>query len=285
MIEPDQIVGSQPARYQALTLVARIGFGARGLIYLLVGAFAAAAALNWGKQPHGIMDAVQAVNGARLRGVLAASIGIGLACLAAYFAIAGLWHCVRGGGRRRLLFAAGMLGDAMLYAVVTIAILGVLIGWHPDGEQETQVWAAWAMGQPFGRSLIGIVGFLILGCGIAVITWVMTNDIDDDVDLPEAEKRAIEPIGRYGLAGRGLAVALVGVYWLSAALHGDPSKAHELGGALQTVQQNPKGWLLLLTLAVAFVASALFDFVEALYHRPDPGLDLPGCSSENAPTR
>jgi hypothetical protein len=69
------------------------------------------------------------------------------------------------------------------------------------------------------------------------------------------------------------------MYWMSAAVHADPSEAHELGGAMQTVQQNPKGWLLLLTLALAFVASALFDFVEALYHRPDPGLDIPGCSS------
>lgn len=284
MVKADHILRSQTGRHKALTLLARIGFGARGLIYLLVGAFAAAAALNLGKQPHGIMDAVQAVNGARLRGALAASIGIGLACLAAYFAIAGLWHCVRDGGLRRWLFAAGMLGDAMLYAVVTISIIGVVVGWHPNGEQEAQVWTAWAMGLPFGRSLVGIAGLLILGCGIAVIGWVMATDIDGDVDLPENQKRAIEPIGRYGLAGRGLAIVLVGMYWLSAALHSDPSKAHELGGALQTVQQNPKGWLLLLTLALAFVASALFDFVEAFYHRPDPGLDVPGCSSENAET-
>jgi Domain of Unknown Function (DUF1206) len=118
----------------------------------------------------------------------------------------------------------------------------------------------------------------ILGCGIGVIGWVMTSDIDEDVDLPEDEKRVIRPIGRFGLAGRGLAVSLVGMYWMSAAIQGDPSKAHELGGTLQAVQQNSKGWLLLLTLALAFAASALFDFVEALYHRPEPGLELgPRC--------
>jgi hypothetical protein len=124
------------------------------------------------------------------------------------------------------------------------------------------------LGQPFGRGLVGVIGLVILACGIGVIIWVMTTDIDDDVDLPETQKRAIEPIGRYGLAGRGLAVALVGVYWMSAAMHGEPSKAHELGGALQAVQQHSKGWLLLLTLGVALSASAVFDFVEALYHRP-----------------
>ena len=90
MRAPDQILPSRAARRRTLTLAARIGFGARGLIYLLVSAFAAAAALNSGKQPHGIMDVVQAVSGTRLRLILAASIGTGLACLAAYFAIAGV---------------------------------------------------------------------------------------------------------------------------------------------------------------------------------------------------
>ena len=83
-----------------------------------------------------------------------------------------------------------------------------------------------------------------------------------------------------GLAGRGLAASLVGVYWVSAALHTDPSQAHELGGALQSVQQHSKGWLLLLPLALAFAASAVFDFVQASFHRPDPGLDIPGCSDK-----
>jgi hypothetical protein len=41
-----------------------------------------------------------------------------------------------------------------------------------------------------------------------------------------------------------------------------------LGGTLQEVRQHPRGWLLLLTLGIAFTASAVFDFVEALYHRP-----------------
>jgi hypothetical protein len=36
----------------AVTVIARIGFGACGLVYLLVGAFALAAAFNVGKQPH-----------------------------------------------------------------------------------------------------------------------------------------------------------------------------------------------------------------------------------------
>jgi hypothetical protein len=282
MTTAENAIPSPATRRTALTWLARVGFAARGLIYLIVGGFAAAAALGLGKEPHGIMDAVQAITGTQLRLVLAASTGIGLACLAAYFATVGMWHCCRGRGPRRWLMAAGMLGDAIVYGAVMLCIVSLLFDWHADGEQQVQLWTAWALGKPFGRVVIGFIGLLILACGLGVTGWVLTTDIDDDVDLPEDQKRVIEPIGRYGLSGRGLGAALVGVYWLSAALHTDPSQAHELGGALQSVQEHSKGWLLLLPLAGAFAASAVFDFVQALFHRPDPGLDIPGCSDTQA---
>src|SRR5205823_7509611 len=92
---------SSAAQVTTLTVMARIGFGARGLVYLLVAAFATAAALDFGQQPHGIIDAVQAVANTQLQIILAGGIGAGLACLAAFFAISGVWHCFRGRGFRR----------------------------------------------------------------------------------------------------------------------------------------------------------------------------------------
>src|SRR5437762_6232028 len=91
---------SSAAQGTTLTVMARIGFGARGLVYLLVAAFATAAALDFGQQPHGIIDAVQAVANSQLQVILAGGIGAGLACLAAYFALRGVWQCCRGRGFR-----------------------------------------------------------------------------------------------------------------------------------------------------------------------------------------
>src|ERR1051325_8354695 len=90
MIIAENAIPSPATRRTALTWLARVGFAARGLIYLIVGGFAATAALGLGKEPHGIMDAVQAVTASHLRIGLAAVIGAGLACLAAYFAVVGL---------------------------------------------------------------------------------------------------------------------------------------------------------------------------------------------------
>jgi di/tricarboxylate transporter len=76
----DGAFASEANRRTALTAMARIGFGARGLIYLLVGAFAVAAAFNLGNQPHGIVDAVQAVTNGGVRLILAAVRGCADLC-------------------------------------------------------------------------------------------------------------------------------------------------------------------------------------------------------------
>jgi hypothetical protein len=104
------------------------------------------------------------------------------------------------------------------------------------------------LGPAFWTRLGGIRWFPDLGLRHRHDCLGMTTAIDDDLDLPEDQQRAIEPFGRYGLAGRGLGVSLVGIYWMAAAIQGEPSKADELGGALQEIQVNSKGWLLLLTL-------------------------------------
>jgi ABC-type phosphate/phosphonate transport system permease subunit len=117
----DRVVDTPIVREPALTVIARLGFAARGLLYLLVGGFAVAAALGLGQQPHGIMDVLTALMDTRLQTVLAAVIGLGLACLAGYFAIRGLSHCCRGSGARRWLFGAGMIADALIYGLDLVA--------------------------------------------------------------------------------------------------------------------------------------------------------------------
>src|SRR3981081_1450111 len=50
-----------PAHHDALTVIARLGFAARGVIYWLVAAFALGAALRSDQRPHGFTGAMQAV--------------------------------------------------------------------------------------------------------------------------------------------------------------------------------------------------------------------------------
>jgi Domain of Unknown Function (DUF1206) len=253
-------------RQTVLKAMARLGFGARGLLYLLVGGFAVAAVLGSGGQPHGITDGLRAIANTPLRLAAVATLTVGLGCFAGYLTMVGLSDWVHGRGARHWAAGAGMLGDAVIYLGVAASVIGTALGSH-SGEQQTHALTAWALGQPFGRVLVGVVGAVVCGGACCFVLWALTAHIGAKVALSHYQKRLLAPVGRYGEAGRGLAIALVGSYWIVAAINADPSKAHQLGGALHSLRQSPYGEVLLLLLGVAFIASALFDLVEAVFHR------------------
>src|ERR1044071_2528625 len=113
---------------EAVTLMGRLGYIARGVVYFLVGASAAIAAIWPTYRPAGPSDAVQLGStqlggqldcgqlghGHPIGAIFLIAVALGLACLAGWFTIAGLMTARRGGGRgwgRGL----SLLGDAIVY--------------------------------------------------------------------------------------------------------------------------------------------------------------------------
>src|ERR1051325_1544861 len=84
----------------------------------------------------------------------------------------------------------------------------------------------------YGRPLIGVIGAVVLVGGAGLLVWGIIGNVDREVALPQQEKRLIRPVARYGIAGRGAAVALVGCFLIAAAFYRNPREAHEVGGML-----------------------------------------------------
>lgn len=269
MSAPAQPVLSQRNR-ETVSVVARLGYAARGAIYFLVGASAAVAAIRPEHRPAGMTDALQHVQHKSFGPVVLLALVAGLVCLAGWFAAAALFRRDRTGVRGYVL-SVGMLGDAAVYVGFTIIALGVMLGWwRGSGDRGFQAWTAWLLAQAYGRWLVGSIGAGLAIGGIGLGGWGLFGDIARDFSLDEDEQRVVRPMARYSLAGRGLAIALIGGYLVAAALHGDAHKAHELGGVLSTLRASHYGQAAMLFFALAFIGSALFDFLAAVYRRFDP---------------
>lgn len=254
----------------AVTLMGRVGYISRGVIYFLVGASAAIAAIKPGHRPAGPTEALQLGHGHPLGAIFLLLVAFGLACLAGWFTVAGIVSAQRVGPRnyRR---AIGMLGDAVVYIAFMIDVAGVAFGiWHGSSERNLQSWTAWLAAREYGRLLVGIAGTAVLAGGVGLIGWAMIGDVEGPLELPEKERRLLRPMARYGIAGRGAAIFLVGCYLVAAALYGNPREAHEVGGVLAALRSAPFGQALIGLFALAFIGSSLFDFVAGLYRRFDP---------------
>ena len=255
---------------RSVSLMGRVGYAARGTIYFLVGASAALAAIRPEHRPGGMTEALQPLQNDWTGGVVLVLLTAGLACLAGWFAVAGLSRSDHTGAARAMV-AAAMLGDAAVYVGFTVIVTGFALGfWPHSGEHTVHVWSAWLLSYAYGRVLLGMLGAIVCVCGVGLMVWSTFGLVGGSLALSRDERRVIRLIGRCGIAGRGAAIALIGCYLFVAALDGNAREAHELGGMLTELRAHPYGVAAIALFALAFIASSLLDFVTAGFRRFDP---------------
>ncbi len=257
--------------------MARFGFGARGVVYCLVGALALMAALGSGGQTTGSRGALETLIGEPFGRVLLGAIALGLGCFA-------IWRVVEaisdadghGSSGKGLAFRGGHLASGLLYAGLAFFAFSLALGWGGGGsneDQSAQDWTAWLMQQPFGRWMVGFIGLVIVGAGLAFIRKGWTGDVSEFLELTPERRRWVVPLGRAGHAARGVVFVIIGAFVVVAAVQAQSSEVRGLGGALHTVEQQSFGWLLLAVTATGLFAFGTFGFVQALYRQirpPDP---------------
>jgi hypothetical protein len=256
---------------RAASLMGRLGYAARGAIYLMVGVSAGMETIWPEHRPGGWSKVLGPLAQHWTGGLILLVLASGMACFAGWLAISALLRHDHTGPAHFVLLA-GTLGDAAIYVGFAVGILGSVTGAvHGGGDREMQAWIAPLLGDWAGRVLVGVVGTIVAACGIGLVAWAAIGDIEGPLELPRTERKLLQPVGRYGTGGRGAAIALVGCGLFAAMIHGDPREARELGGMLAAVRSYPYGAVATGLLALAFIGSSLLDFAIAAFRRFDPG--------------
>jgi hypothetical protein len=265
-----------------LALLARSGYAARGLVYLVVGGLAVLAALGQGGQTtdaHGALTTLLTQPfGKVLLGIVALGL-IGYALWRVVQALADVDH--HGTDPKGLTIRGGLLVSAVAHSLLAVFALGLIFGWGSSvgggGESAAQNWTAWLMRQPFGRWLVGLIGLVIVGAGIAHMIKGYRARFEKFLEMDAATLEKVSPVCRFGLVARGVVFVIIGGFLIIAAVELDSAQARGLQGALQTLQQQAYGWILLGLVALGLVAFGIYSLIEAWYRRintPHSG-DLP----------
>jgi hypothetical protein len=248
-------------------LMARAGYGARGIVFLLVAGLALFSTFAGGRADT--QSALQTILQQPLGRIWIALIGLGLAGFVVWRLAQSLANAdgqdndIKGYAIRAALF-----GSAVTYAGLAATSLGMALqmsGGSGSGGEEGL--AAWVMAQPFGRYLAGLIGVgFVIGGGVTAMKG-LKRSFGRYLTLDAEKNSPAVLISIYGLVARGAVFAIIGVFFLYAAFTVDPGQAGGMADALTFVRQLPFGGAVYALVAVGLAAFGVYNFVEARYRR------------------
>ena len=252
----------------AVRALARLGLGARSVVWLVIGLLLLSVALGGSEQTD---------QGGAMRAVAEQPFGtVLLVVLAVGFFGHGLWRLLTAGVGHRTESDPkkkwGQRGLSLVKGLVYLSLGLATVRFLLDGtsSDQTQSRTAQLLGAPFGRLLVGLLGVVVIGIGVAMAVKGVKHDHADDLEtsrMPAGLRRPAVKVGVVGLLGRGAVFALIGVFLLRAAVLVDPSEAKGLDAVLQTVAAQPYGRVLLALAVIGVLAYAAWSCVETLYKR------------------
>ena len=250
--------------------VARVGYAARGVVYVFVGALAARSALGASGRIPGAKDALRTMAGQPFGKLLLVFVAGGLASYATWRFVQAFLDPEDNGVRPRGLALRALFAlIGLVYASLAIAGAGAILGWRAtSGEQDTRDWTATLLAQPAGPWLVGLAGGALLAVAAAQFAQASGGRFCRGFPLwsmAPAERRWILRMGWVGLTARGIAFGISGVFVLQAAWHANPAEARGLGGALDALKQHASGAATLGAVAAGLVAFGFFSVVKARY--------------------
>lgn len=245
---------------------ARVGYLAKGVVYIIVGGLAAAAAFGAGGRTTDSEGALATLLGQPFGKALLALVALGLAGYV-------FWRLVEcfvdpehhGTDARGLV----VLASAVVYGSLVGSAIALLTG-NGGGGGDARSRTAELMSQPFGRWLVGLVGAAVIGAAIYEFASAVRADFRWKMAYGRVSAAAetwLVRLGRWGLAARGVVFAIIGGFLIVAAWRADPSRARGLGESLETLERQPFGPWLLGLVAIGLALYGAHQIVKARLRR------------------
>jgi hypothetical protein len=238
---------------------ARLGYGANGVIHLLLAYLTAQIAL-------GGDDDKQASPSGALSTLAEEPAGqVLLWVIAVGFTLLALWQLTELFTQHEVFDKAKAGGKLVLYGALAWTSFTFASGGRTSSNEQTKDFTVTLMEAPAGQVLVGLVGVAILGvAGYHVYKGWREKFFED---LQEHPGRWAVVAGKVGYIAKGIALAAVGVLFITAAIQHRAGKATGLDGALQSLRDLPAGTVTLIGIALGLGAFGVYSFARARYAR------------------
>ena len=163
----------------------------------------------------------------------------------------------------------GYIMSGLSYAGVAYSALNIVfeLGEYDDTIEDL---VSQLLEQPIGEWLILLGGIAVTAIGFSYIYGAYTGSYISDFqsdDLHHHLEKWATHVGQIGVAARGIAFILTGIFLIQAAISGNSELAGGLQNALRVLETKPMGWLWLGLIGIGMICYGLYMFVAAGYRR------------------
>jgi len=253
--------------------LARFGFAAKGVVYIIIGSLAAFAAFGSGGKTTDSRGAFEEILSQSYGKYLLGAVAVGLIGYA-------IWRFVqavkdtenKGSGAKGIAIRFGYFFIGLIHASLAFSAAKLVMGsgGGSKGDSQSKEWTAFLLEQSFGQLIVAAIGIGFLIYAVYQFYKAYTSKFREKLITSEmsnqTENFAIR-FGQFGLSARGVVFGIIGVFLIMAAMNSNPNEARGLSGALRALEQQTYGQILLGTVAIGLIAYGLFMFVMARYRR------------------
>lgn len=256
----------------SISIIAKIGFVAKGMVYFTVGLLALQAAIGISGQPAGTKEAV--------REFLYQPFGMILLifCIGGLLAHA-IWRILqsivdpedRGGSTFTKLFRVVDFLTGLLYISFSYAAWQILQGLGTQSSDETtEVWVGKILVLPYGRWIVLFCALVILITGFYQFYAAYRGSFDysfDKTAMSDSEITILRQFGRIGFSAWGIVYLMISYMFYQAAIYADQNEAGGLAEALSALGNQPYGFWILAVTSVGLIIYGIYLLVLSYYHK------------------
>ncbi|WP_421378595.1 DUF1206 domain-containing protein [Bacillus salacetis] len=246
----------------------RMGYVAKGSVYLLIGILALMAAIGIGGQTTGTKGALASIATKPFGEVILWILAIGLAGYV-------IWKIVeaitdpqnKGHDAKGIVIRIGFIFSAIVYAGLAYRAVQLAsnAGSSSGGGNSKQTITAEILSQPFGQWMIGLAGAAVIGFGIYEIYKGYSEKFTDSFHRSKMDKKEYElgkKTGKAGLMARGVVFCITGYFLIQTAITTNPDNAKGLDAALSKIAEQPFGQWMLGLVALGLAAYGVFQILK-----------------------
>jgi hypothetical protein len=253
----------------AVRIAAKIGFLARGLMWILIGLLAFRLARGVGNKQASRTGALREIGSKPFGKFMLVVIAIAFAAYAFYnLAEAAFDFEHKGAGNRFLRFCRVVIYGTFAVTTFRFATAAKL----QDENKQSTDFTGKLLQKPAGPLLVAIVGLVLIATGVYNARKAFGKRYEEGLqtfELSPTNEKVVGVLARVGYISRGTVFAVIGLLFMQAARTHKADKASGLDGALRRLLALSYGKPLVAVLGIGLVAFGLFSLIEAKYRRID----------------